>query len=95
MYGCAHVRMYDCEDEKRALHNARPFFHKRCISNYRVFYFLLHSLGVTQVPVALQTTIGSSRKSAAEALMSGLACRPFLASKEIVLEVVPMIVFAP
>lgn len=36
-------------------------------------YFLLHSLGVTQVPVALATTIGSSRKSAAEALMSGLA----------------------
>ena len=70
--------------EKRALRYARLFFHKRCISNYRVFllnnvrakpgnYFLLHSLGVTQVPVALQTTIGSSRKSAAEALMSGLA----------------------
>ena len=59
--------------EKRALRYARLFFHKRCISNYRVFYFLLHSLGVTQVPVALQTTIGSSKKSAAEALMSGLA----------------------
>ena len=39
----------------------------------KIHYFLLHSLGVTQVPVALQTTIGSSRKSAAEALMSGLA----------------------
>ena len=43
-------------------------------------YFLLHSLGVTQVPEALATTMGSSRKSAAEALMSFLETTTFLAS---------------
>ena len=58
-------------------------------------YFLLHSFGVTQVPVALATTIGSSRTSAAEALMSGLAAITFLASNFIFLEVLPTLVISP
>ena len=165
LYRCSDVHICIYADEKRALRKARLFFHKRCISNYRVFliiseysrgnyiesslrqrrkavkrhmmrlaarsvscqsprqarfsgnlrewntsvlsspcgssitvlfhYFLLHSLGVTQVPVALQTTIGSSKKSAAEALMSGLACTTFLASKDIFLEVLPIFVISP
>ena len=58
-------------------------------------YFLLDSLGVTQVPVALATTIGSSKKSAAEALMSVLAAMTFLASNFIFLEVFPTLVISP
>ena len=58
-------------------------------------YFLFDSLGVTQVPVALATTIGSSKKSAADALMSGLAAITFLASKLIFLEVFPIFVISP
>ena len=127
LYRCSDVHICIYADEKRALREARFFFHKRCISNYRVFliiseysrenyiesslrqrrkavkrhmimkirYFLLQSFGVTQVPVALQTTIGSSKKSAAEALMSGLACTTFLASKDIFLEVFPIFVISP
>lgn len=62
---------------------------------YLLNYFLLHSFGVTQVPVALATTIGSSRTSAAEALMSGLETITFLASKAIFLEVLPTLVISP
>ncbi len=40
------------------------FFYQKSL---REDYFLLNSFGVTQVPVALATTIGSSKKSAAEA----------------------------
>lgn len=58
-------------------------------------YFLLKSFGVTQVPVALATTIGSSKKSAAEALMSFLETITFLASKVIFLEVFPILVISP
>ena len=133
-------------NEKRAC-LGKPFFHKRCISNYRVFYvcyvaatpwvtnvtseskivsnfrprrrklyriFLAAtpwvtnvtseskirylrfiSFGVTQVPEALATTIGSSRKSAAEALMSFLETITFLASKVICLEVLPILSISP
>ncbi len=35
-------------------------------------YFLLEALGITQIPSALQTRTGSSRKSAAEGLTSAL-----------------------
>ena len=68
---------------------------KRCGQGRSFHYFLLHSFGVTQVPVALATTIGSSRKSAAEALMSGLAWTTFLASNFIFLEVLPTLVISP
>ena len=50
-------------------------------------YFLFISFGVTQVPEALATTIGSSKKSAAEALMSFLETTTFLASNFMCLEV--------
>ena len=58
-------------------------------------YLRLHSFGVTQVPVALATTTGSSRKSAAEALMSGLVAITLRASKDIFLDVLPMVVISP
>ena len=57
---------------------------------FLIFYFLCISFGVTQMPFALATTIGSSKKSAAEALMSGLAATTFLASNFIFLEVLPI-----
>ena len=60
--------------------------------NYYNYYFLLASFGVTQIPLALQTTIGSSRKSAAEGLISGLAATTFFATNSIVLEVFPILV---
>ena len=62
---------------------------------FREDYFLLNSFGVTHVPVALATTIGSSKKSAAEALTSFLETITFLASNFIFLEVFPILVISP
>ena len=90
--------------EKHPVHTRRVFFSKVLkvlkdvsvsITTKVMDYFLLHSFGVTQVPVALATTIGSSRTSAAEALMSGLAAITFLASNFIFLEVLPTLVISP
>ena len=61
----------------------------------KIRYFLFISFGVTQVPEALATTIGSSRKSAAEALMSFLETTTFLASKVMCLEVLPILSISP
>lgn len=58
-------------------------------------YFLFISFGVTQVPEALATTIGSSKKSAAEALMSFLETTTFLASNFMCLEVLPILSISP
>ena len=52
-------------------------------------YFLLLAFGVTQMPSALHTTIGSSKKSAADGLTSVLDATTFLASNLIFLEVLP------
>lgn len=91
-------------NEKHPVHTRRVFFSKVLkvlkdvsvsITTKVMDYFLLHSFGVTQVPVALATTIGSSRTSAAEALMSGLAAITFLASNFIFLEVLPTLVISP
>ena len=54
-----------------------------------------HFLGVTQVPSATATTMGSARKSAAESLMSGRGTATLRASNFILREVLPMWVISP
>ena len=53
------------------------------------------SLGVTQVPVARQTRMGSASTSAAESLMSGRETMTFQASNFILREVLPTLVISP
>ena len=58
-------------------------------------YLRCLSMGTTQVPVALQTTMGSSRKSHAESLISVRGTITLRASKLILRELLPIWVISP
>ena len=71
----------------------RPVPEGRAVS--RTLYFRLQAAGTTQVPLARQTSTGSSSTSAADALISGRAVMTLWAVKVILREVFPTETISP
>ena len=80
-----------CLSVSSALQKGRDFLP---MTNSAVYLRCL-SMGTTQVPVALQTTMGSSRKSHAESLISVRGTITLRASKLILRELLPIWVISP